>query len=86
MKAYGMDLRQRVIQWIGKGASKAEVARRFELGQRTVYRYAAAARQGKLEPQRKSRAWRKIDPEKLRAEVKKRPDATLKELQAIFKA
>jgi transposase-like protein len=50
MKAYGLDLRERVVKFINEGASKVGAARRFDLGRRTVYRYLAAARKGTLTP------------------------------------
>jgi transposase len=84
MKAYGLDLRERVVKFINEGASKVEAARRFDLGRRTVYRYLAAARKGTLTPKTSWGHWRKLDPHKLDAHVKKHPDATLKELQKVF--
>ncbi|MEK7721072.1 MAG: IS630 transposase-related protein [Elusimicrobiota bacterium] len=84
MKAYALDLRERVVKFIQAGGSKAEAARRFELGRSTVYRYLAAVRSGTLAPKASWGHWRKLDPEKLRAHVKKHPDATLKELQKTF--
>ena len=47
MKAYALDLRERVVKFLQAGGSKAEAARRFDLGRRTVYRYLAAAKAGK---------------------------------------
>src|ERR1017187_3179342 len=73
MKAYTLDLRERVVKFIKSGGSKAEAARRFEIGRRTVYRYLAALKVGTLAPQQ------------LHAHVTKHPDATLKELQTVFR-
>ena len=84
MKAYALELRERVVKFVKDGGSKAEAARRFSLGRRTVYRYLAAAQQGTLAPKTSWGHWRKLDPQKLQAEVKKHPDATLKELQRVF--
>ena len=84
MKAYGLDLRERVVKFLKGGGSKVEAARRFDLGRRTVYRYLAAAQAGTLAPKKSWGKWRKLDPEKLRAHVKKHPAATLKELQTVF--
>jgi transposase len=84
MKAYGMDLRERVVKFINEGGSKVEAARRFGLGRRTVYRYLAAAQKGMLAPKKSWGHWRKLDPHQLQAHVKKHPDATLKELQWVF--
>jgi transposase len=84
MEAYGLDLRERVVKFVTKGGAKAEAARRFAIGRRTVYRYWAAARSGVLAPKTSWGHWRKLDPQRLQAHVKKHPDATLKELQAVF--
>jgi Transposase and inactivated derivatives len=84
MKAYALDLRERVVKFIKSGGSKAEAARRFELGRSTVYRYLDAVQAGTLAPKTSWGHWRKLDPQKLQAHVKKHPDATLKELQKVF--
>ena len=84
MKAYGLDLRQRVVKFIQAGGSKAEARRHFELGRSTIYRYLAAVKTNTLAPKTSWGAWRKLDPAKLQAHVKKHPDATLKELEAAF--
>lgn len=84
MKAYGLDLRERVVKFVHEGGSKVEAAERFALGRRTVYRYLAAEKEGTLSPKKSWGSWRKLDPEQLRAHVKKHPDATLKELQSVF--
>jgi transposase len=84
MKAYALDLRERVVKFVQAGGSKAEAVRRFELGRSTVYRYLAAVQAGTLTPKASWGHWRKLDPEKLQGHVKKYPDATLKELQKTF--
>src|ERR1035438_8443769 len=84
MKAYALDLRERVVKFINEGGSKVEAARRFGLGRRTVYRYLAAAQEGMLAPKKSWGHWRKLDPHQLQAHVKKHPDATLKELHWVF--
>jgi transposase len=84
MKAYALDLRERVVKFIQGGGSKVEAARHFALARSSVYRYLAAAQSGTLPPKTSWGTWRKLDPEKLRDHVKKHPDATLKELQRVF--
>src|SRR5882757_2150209 len=84
MKAYALDLRERVVKFIQAGGSKAEAARRFDLGRSSVYRYLDAIQTGTLAPKTSWGKWRKLDPEKLQAHVKKHPDATLKEIQKVF--
>src|ERR1019366_3648264 len=84
MKAYTLDLRERVVKFLQAGGTKVEAARRFDLARRTVYRYLAAAKAGTLAPKTSWGQWRKLDPKKLSAHVKKHPDATLKELEIVF--
>jgi transposase len=84
MKAYTLDLRERVVKFVKSGGSKAEAARRFAVGRRTVYRYLDAAQAGTLAPKQSWGHWRKLDPHQLQAHVKKHPDATLKEIQKVF--
>jgi transposase len=84
MKAYALDLRERIAKFIQGGGSKAEAARRFGLARSSVYRYLAAAQKGALTPKTSWGTWRKLDPQKLSAHVKKHPAATLKELQTVF--
>ena len=50
MKAYALDLRERVVKFIQTGGSKAEAGRRFELGRSTVYRCLAAVKTHTLAP------------------------------------
>ena len=84
MKAYALDLRERVVKFLQRGGSKAEAARRFDLARSSVYRYLDAAQAGTLAPKESWGHWRKLDPKKLKARVAKHPDATLKELQNVF--
>ena len=84
MKAYALDLRERVVKFLQAGGSKTEAARRFEVGRRTVYRYLAAAKAGTLAPKTSWGQWRTLAPQKLQAHVKKHPDATLQELATGF--
>src|ERR1017187_6995010 len=84
MKAYTLDLRERVIQFVQAGGSKAEAARRFAVGRRTVCRYLAAATAGTLAPKTTWGTWRKLDPQKLQAHVRQQPDATLQEIATVF--
>jgi len=84
MKAYALDLRERVVKFIQGGGSKTEAARRFDLARSSVYRYLDAAQAGTLAPKKSWGHWRKLDPQQLQAHVKTHPDATLKELQTVF--
>ncbi len=84
MKAGTLDWRERVVQFVGAGGSKAEAARRFRVAPRSVYRHLAAAKADALAPKTSRGAWRKLDPAKLQARVQKQPGATLQELQRAF--
>jgi len=85
MKAYALDLRDRVVKFVQKGGSKVEAARHFDIARRSVYRYLAAVKTGTLSPKTSWGKWRKLDPHKLQVHVKAHPDATLLELQKAFK-
>ena len=37
---YSLDLRQRVVNFVKKGGSKAEASRRYEMGRDTIYSMA----------------------------------------------
>ncbi len=84
MKAYALDLRERVVKFVPGGGSKAEAARRFDLARSSVYRYLDAANIGTLAPKQSWGHWRKLDPDKLQAHVRIHSEATLKELQTVF--
>jgi transposase len=51
MKAYSKDLREKIVDAIGRGMPKAQAARTFGVGISTVKRYASKAQRGEpLEP------------------------------------
>ena len=51
MKAYSVDLRERIVTAVRGGMSKAEAARTFGVGATSVKRYVSLAEQGRsLEP------------------------------------
>jgi len=47
MKAYSVDLREKIIAAVGHGMSKAQAARTFGVGATSVKRYVKLAEQGK---------------------------------------
>ena len=47
MKAYSVDLRQKIVAAVGRGMSKAQAARTFGVGATSVKRYVKLAEQGK---------------------------------------
>jgi transposase len=76
------DLRQRVVDFVRSGGSKAEAARRFKVGQASVYRWlklggVAYKRPGPQGP-------RKLDWDALRRHVAAHPDRTQAERARHF--
>ena len=83
MKAYSEDLREKIVDAIGRGMPKAQAARTFGVGISTVKRYVSKARRGEsLEPGKAPGKRPKMD-ERLRKlleeDLKERPFVTLRE-------
>ncbi len=83
MKAYSKDLRQKIVDALGRGMPKAEAARTFGIGISTVKRYATKAQRGEsLEPGKAPGKPPKMDErvsKLLQENLKERPFATLGE-------
>lgn len=83
--AYSKDLRLKVLSFIDRGESEAAVARRLDIGERTVRRFKQQRRlTGDLSP-RKSGPRRPIkltpaDDAVLREQVRRKPGITAREL------
>lgn len=81
MRAYSIDLRERIVRAVSEGKSKAEVARVYAVGLSTVKRYAKQqAEQGHVRAKPQPGRAREITSEAeagLRAQVAGHPDATL---------
>ena len=68
MRAYSEDLRTRIVAAVKEeGLGKTEVARRFKVGRKTVYRYLARAEQGELAPRRAPGGQRKLSEAQMQA-------------------
>ena len=78
MKAYPVELRERMIVFVEEGGSKVDAARHFKTSRQTVCRYLAARQGGSLDPKPQGGRPKKVADEKLRKAVAKKPDATLK--------
>lgn len=80
MRAYSQDLRERIVRAVESGSSRAAVARRFSVSERTVRRYLhRQAATGSLAPT--------IPPAQegaLLAQLRAHPDATLEEHCAMW--
>ncbi len=81
MKAYSMDLRERIVAAVGGGMSKAEAARVYAVGLSTVKRYARQqGAVGHLRPTPhpgRRREIAAVDEAALRAQAAAHADATL---------
>ncbi len=83
MKAYSKDLRQKIVDALGRGMSNAQAARAFGVGISTVKRYATKAQRGEpLEPGKAPGKPPKMD-ERVRTlleeDLEERPFVTLRE-------
>ena len=85
MKAYSLDLRQRVVNAMKAGESQADTARRFEISHTSVQNFLKLDAAGSLEPRKKKkRADRKFTPaalDALKAWLEEKNDLTLKQIQ-----
>src|SRR5919199_3005907 len=83
MKAYSLDLRERVVRAVGDGQSQAAVARTFQVSRSTVKRYLAQQRRtGSLMPKQPTRQPPQLGPAQqpaLLVQLEAHPDATLAE-------
>jgi|GEM_PF-3065777 len=64
MKAYGLDLRKRIVSFVTAGGGKVEAAKRFGVARKTVYNYLALVQAGALAPKESWGTWKKFDPAK----------------------
>ena len=77
MKAYSVELRERIVGFVEKGGSKVDAAAHFKVGKRTVFRYLVAARNGDIAPKPQPGRRKAFSDERLREAVGGRPSATL---------
>lgn len=90
MKAYSVDLRERVVGAVGRGVPQAVAARGFSVGRATVERWVRRVREtGSVAPAVRAGAAPLVGPDDaaaLRAQVAATPDATLAEHCAAWAA
>ena len=83
MKAYSLDLRERIVRAVADGTSQAEVARLFHVSERSVKRYLHQWRTtGALRPLPRPGKRPAIGPDRypaVLAQLVATPDATLEE-------
>ena len=78
---YPISLRRRVISYVKNGGGKREASRIFQISPDTLYRWLNSK---DLTPKKHSPRNNKIDKEKLRRDVDRKPDALLRERAVIF--
>lgn len=76
-----LDLRERVIDFVLSGGSKAEAARRYNVSRKTVYNWLE---RDDLSPKKHGLRRRKLDKERLRCHVQEHPDMLLRERAELF--
>lgn len=85
---YSMDLRRRVVTALERGESAASIARRLEIGERTVFEWRQRHAEGRLEPEKSGpRGPTKLteaDHRKLVTAVAQQPGITLRELASMM--
>jgi transposase len=83
MKAYSVDLRQKIVDAVLSGKPKAQVARTFGVGSSTVKRYASKAQHGESlapkSPPGKRRKFDEVATKLLAEDLQARPAATLEQ-------
>ena len=73
--SYSVDLRERALALVDGGMKQEEVRKLLKLGKNTITNWKKLrAETGSLANRELVRSWRKIDPEKLKADVKEKPD------------
>ena len=83
--SYSRDLREKALNFVKEGKSQAEASKVFGVGERTIRRWYKQLRiEGHINKKPYVKTKRKIDPDALRADVEKTPDAYLKERAQIF--
>ena len=72
---YDKKFRERVLAHVDAGKTQTEVRKMFNLGANTISQWKKLREEtGSLGKRELKRSWRKIDPEKLLADVAERPD------------
>jgi transposase len=83
MNAYSEDLREKIVEALGRGMSKSEAARTFSVSLSSVKRYAKLAEEGRsLAPKKRPGSKPKLDERArklLEEDLKERPFITLQE-------
>ena len=83
--AYSIDLRKKVIDFLGRGHSQREAQKVFGVGLSAVNRWHQQYHAtGSLKNKYPCRRYRKLDMAQLKSYVNEHPDAYLKEIGEVF--
>jgi len=83
--AYSADFRKRAIEYVNEGHTGKELYAAFKIHPSTVYRWRKLLEQtNSLKPQYRKTRKGKIDLDKLKAALERKPDLTLPELAIMF--
>ena len=89
MNAYSEDLRKKIVEALGRGATESEAARSFGVSRSSVKRYAKLAQEGRplapkkrpgLKPKLDEAAWRLLEED-----LEERPAATLRQRREFLR-
>jgi transposase len=89
MNTYSEDLRKKIVEALGRGATKSEAARTFGISRSSVKRYAKLAEEGRpLAPKRRPGLEPKLDEAAerlLEEDLEERPAATLRQRREFLR-
>jgi transposase len=84
-KSYSLDLREKVLKYLGKNPDKKAASDLFDVGIATVYRWVSLKRKkGHVKPLIRKYAYKKIDDEALFNYIQAHPDQFLFEIGRAF--
>lgn len=84
-KAYSVDLRKRVLDYLKRNNDKKTASELFEVGIATVYRWVRQQKEkGHVEPHHREYVYKKLDYNLLAEYVKEHSDAFLLEIAQHF--
>ena len=90
MNAYSEDLREKIVESLGRGATKSEAARAFGISRSSVKRYAKLAEEGRpLAPKKRPGLNPKLGQAArnlLEEDLEERPAATLRQRREFLRA
>jgi transposase len=90
MNGYSEDLRRKIVSAVGRGMSKAQAARTFDVSLSSVKRYVNKAQRGEsLAPKKSPGSTPKLDQKAMKLleeDIKERPYLTLRERREYMKA